>query len=144
MSTYTPEPGHEHFIADHVSAMNPEDLKSLVFSLSTYQIFDEEAPTAVMAYAADHLGLIMWNLQPGQENDYHVHPTTEHLHIIVEGEVEYTIGDAPPVMLKRGEAVMVPATVPHGIRNLSNEPASYFAIASMKSGPYEKVLVERP
>lgn len=144
MTTYTPEPGHERFIADLVPNMDPNDITSLVFSLSTYQIFDEEAPTAVMAYAASHLGLIMWNLQPGQENDYHVHPATEHLHIVVEGEVEYTLGDRPPVMLKAGDAAMVPAGVPHGIRNLSDKPASYFAIASMKSGPYEKVLVERP
>lgn len=144
MTEYTPEPGHERFIPDLVSAMDPSDNKSLVISMSTYQIFDEEAPTAVMAYAADHLGLIMWNLGPGQENDYHVHPATEHLHVLVEGEVEYTLGDGPAVTLKVGDAVMVPAKVPHGIRNVSDKPASYFAIASMKSGPYEKVLVERP
>jgi hypothetical protein len=32
--------------------------------------------------------------------------------------------------------------MPHGIRNLSDEPATYVAVTS--PGPYEKVLVERP
>lgn len=144
MTDYTPEPGHERFVAELASAMDPANLPSLVFSMSTYQIFDSEAPTAVLASAASDLGLIMWNLQPGQENDYHVHPTTEHLHIVVQGEVEYTLGDGPPRTLKVGEAVLVPAGIPHGIRNLSDAPASYLAVAGMTSGPYEKVLVERP
>ena len=61
---------------------------------------------------------MFWNLEPGQENDYHMHPTTEHLHVVVAGEVEYTLGDLAPVMVKAGQAVMVPEQVPHGIRNV--------------------------
>jgi quercetin dioxygenase-like cupin family protein len=146
MTTYTPEPGHERFIPDLASAMNPNYTKSLAFSMATYQVFDEDAPTAVLAYMAEtsDLGLLMWNLLPGQENDYHMHPASEHLQIVVQGEVEYTLGAEAPLMLKVGDAVMVPAGIPHGIRNLSDEPASYFAVTSTKSGSYEKVLVERP
>jgi len=143
MTTYTPEPGHERFVTDLASAMNPKDLKSLAFSMSKYQVFDEESATAVQARSGGELGLVMWNLAPGQENDYHWHPTTEHLHVIVEGEVEYTLGDETPFMLKVGDAVMVPAGIAHGIRNLSDKPASYLAIVSSQSGPYEKILVER-
>ena len=141
MTTYTPEPGHERFIADRAAAMNPEETSSLVFSMSTYQEFDEEAPTAVLAYAASDLGLVMWNLLPGQQNDYHVHPTSEHVQIVVQGQVEYTLGENAPVVLGVGDAVMVPAGIPHGIRNISDEPASYLAAAT---GSYEKILVERP
>lgn len=144
MTDYVPEPGHERFIADLAPAMNPADPLSLVFSMSTYQTHDDEAPTAVLASATTDLGLIMWNLAPGQENDYHVHPNTEHLHIIVEGEVEYTLGDHPPTMMTVGQAVLVPAGIPHGIRNISNAPASYLAVAGMTSGAYEKILLERP
>jgi len=144
MTDYVPEPGHERFIADRASAMNPADPPSLVFSMSTYQEFDEQSPTAILASATTDLGLIMWNLAPGQENDYHVHPATEHLHIIVQGEVEYTLGEYPPRTMKVGEAVLVPAGIPHGIRNVSDAPASYLAVAGMTSGAYEKILVERP
>lgn len=144
MTDYVPEPGHERFVADLASAMNAADPPSLVFAMSTYQIFDDQSPTAVLASATTDLGLIMWNLQPGQENDYHVHPRTEHLHIIVAGEVEYTLGDFPQRTMRVGEAVLVPAGMPHGIRNASDAPASYLAVADITSGAYEKVQLERP
>ena len=144
MTDYVPAPDHERFIGDLAAAMNPAEPLSMIFSMSTYQIFDDEAPTAVFASAAGELGLIMWNLQPGQENDYHVHPKTEHLHVIVQGEVEYTLGEFPPRTVKVGEAVLVPAGVPHGIRNVSDAPASYLAVAGMMSGAYEKIHLERP
>ena len=76
-----------------------------------------------------------------KQNDYHMHPTTEHLHIIIEGECEYTLGDRPPVITRTGDAVMVPAGIAHGIRNVGDKRASYVAVTS--PGPYEKVRVER-
>lgn len=144
MTDYTP-PSQEKLIADHFGAMDPSDPQSMFFSMSTYQIFDEEVPTAVLAYAHDdsELGLVIWNLNPGQENDYHMHPKSEHLHVILQGEVEYTLDGQAPRTLKVGDAVMVTAEVPHGIRNVSDAPASYIAIASTGRG-YEKALVERP
>lgn len=146
MSTYSP-PGGEKFIPDLAAAMNADDVKTLVFSMSTYQIFDETAPTAVFAYGGNPsgLGLLVWNLLPGQENDYHLHPASEHVQIVIQGEVEYTLADEEPVILKAGDAVMVPPGVPHGIRNVSDAPASYFAATTSSTGAgYEKVVVDRP
>ena len=122
--------------------MQREKLVTLVFDLSTYQQFSEDAATVVFAYISGQLGVVLWNLEPGQENDYHLHPTTEHLHVVVAGECEYTLGDQPPVIVRPGQAVMVPENIAHGIRNVGTERASYMAITS--PGPYEKVLVERP
>ena len=143
MMDYKPEPGHERFINELAPAMDAADPPSLYFDMSTYQIFDKQAPTAVLTSATTELGLIMWNLAPGQENDYHVHPSTEHLHIIIQGEVEYTLGDGPSRTLTVGQAVLVPAGIPHGIRNVSDEPASYFAVGPL-SAPYVKTILERP
>jgi quercetin dioxygenase-like cupin family protein len=95
----------------------------------------------VLTYVAGQIGVVVWNLEPGQENDYHLHPTSEHLHIVIAGECEYTLGDRQPVIVRRGEAVMVPAGVAHGIRNTTSERASYVAIVS--PGPYKKVRVDR-
>lgn len=142
MTDHTPAAPAEKFVGDFMSAMDPGNPASMVFSMSTYQVFDEEAPTVVMAYAAGNLGIVMWNLLPGQENDYHLHPEMEHLQIVTKGEVEYTIGDEPPVTLAVGQAVLVPAGVAHGIRNTSNAPASYLAVTDATGG-YEKVVVER-
>jgi|GEM_PF-1429539 len=143
MADYVPEHGHERFVTELASAINADDLPSLVFEMSTYQIFDEELPTAVAAAQTPDLGLVMWNLRPGQENDYHMHPKNEHVHIIIQGEVEYTLADCPPKPMKVGDAVLVPPGVPHGIRNTSDAPASYLAVVGMAS-PYEKVRLERP
>lgn len=134
-------PDDEKVVLDFFGSIDPANLPSLVFPLSKLQQFDETMPTVVLGYNAQ-LGVVVWNLEPGQENDYHMHPTTEHLHIVIEGECEYQLGDQPPVITRVGDAVMVPAGVPHGIRNVSDKRASYIAITS--PGPYEKQRLERP
>jgi quercetin dioxygenase-like cupin family protein len=144
--TTTPEvpklPDDEKLVTDLVGTIDPNNLSSLVFPLSRFQQFDEELPTVVLGYVAGQIGICVWNLESGQQNDYHMHPTTEHLHIFIEGECEYTLGDQPPVITRVGDAVMVPAGIAHGIRNISDKRASYVAVAS--PGPYEKHRVERP
>jgi quercetin dioxygenase-like cupin family protein len=135
-------PHDEKLVADLLGTIDPNDLASLKFSFSRYQQFDDAFPTAVLAYVAGQLGVVVWNLSPGQENDYHVHPSTEHLHIFLEGECEYQLGDQPPFRVGVGDAVMVPAEVPHGVRNVGAGRASYAAVTS--PGPYEKVRRERP
>jgi quercetin dioxygenase-like cupin family protein len=137
-----PEASHEKIVAEMAKDIDREDLSSLVFDLSKYQVYSDESATVAFAYISGQLGVVFWNLEPGQENDYHMHPTTEHLHVVVAGEVEYTLGDLAPFTVRTGQAVMVPENVPHGIRNLGTERASYFAVTS--PGDYEKVLVDRP
>ena len=134
-------PDDEKLVADLAGAIDPNNLESLVFPLSNYQQFDEGMPTVVLGYVTGQIGMCVWNLEPGQQNDFHVHPTTEHMHIVIEGECEYTVGDAPPVVIGVGDAVMVPAGVAHGIRNISDKRMSYVAVTS--PGPYEKIRVER-
>lgn len=137
-----PESSHERIYAELAHDINRNDLSTLVFDLDKYQVYSEDAATVAFAYIAGQLGVVFWNLEPGQENDYHMHPTTEHLHVVVAGEVEYTLGDLDPMMVRAGQAVMVPENVPHGIRNVGSERASYFAVTS--PGDYQKVLVDRP
>jgi quercetin dioxygenase-like cupin family protein len=136
------EESHEKIVAEMAQDIDRDNLSSLVFDLSKYQVYSPETATVVFAYISGQLGMVFWNLEPGQENDYHMHPTTEHLHVVVAGEVEYTLGDADPVRVTTGQAVMVPENVAHGIRNVGTTPASYFAVTS--PGDYQKVLVERP
>jgi quercetin dioxygenase-like cupin family protein len=135
------EASHEKIVAEMASDIDRENPASLVFDLSKYQVYSPESATVVFAYISGQLGMVFWNLEPGQENDYHMHPTTEHLHVVVAGEVEYTLGDLDPIRVTAGQAVMVPEQVPHGIRNVGTTRASYFAVTS--PGDYQKVLVER-
>ena len=135
------EESHEKIVAEMAKDIDRENPASLVFDLSKYQVYSPESATVVFAYISGQLGMVFWNLEPGQENDYHMHPTTEHLHVVVAGEVEYTLGDLDPIRVRAGQAVMVPEQVPHGIRNVGTTRASYFAVTS--PGDYQKVLVER-
>jgi quercetin dioxygenase-like cupin family protein len=135
------EASHEKIVAEMAKDIDRENPASLVFDLSKYQVYSPESATVVFAYISGQLGMVFWNLEPGQENDYHMHPTTEHLHVVVAGEVEYTLGDLDPIRVTAGQAVMVPEQVPHGIRNVGTTRASYFAVTS--PGDYQKVLVER-
>jgi quercetin dioxygenase-like cupin family protein len=135
-------PDDEKVVFDFIGAIKPDDLSSLIFPLSKLQQFDKEKPTVVLGYTTGQIGVVVWNLEPGQENDYHMHPTTEHLHIVIEGECEYQLGDQAPVIARVGDAIMVPAGIPHGIRNIGDARASYVAITS--PGPYEKQRLERP
>ena len=135
-------PDDEKVVSELATAIDPDNLPSLIFPLSNYQKFDDKMPTVVLGYLTGQIGMCVWNLEPGQQNDYHVHPTTEHMHIVIEGQCEYTLGDAEPVIIGVGDAVMVPAGVAHGIRNIGDKRTSYVAVTS--PGPYEKIRVERP
>jgi quercetin dioxygenase-like cupin family protein len=134
----------ERFIPDLAGRIDPGIPDSLVVDLSTYEVFDVDSAVVTLMYtniASNGLGIVVWNLEPGQENDFHRHPDTEHLHVILAGEAEYTLADRPPITVRVGQAVMVPADVPHGVRNTGNQRCSYLAINS--PGNYQKVLADR-
>lgn len=132
----------EQINAELMDRIDPADPSTFVFDPVDYQTFSADNAVVSFAWIKGQLGIVMWNLEPGQWNDYHMHPTTEHLHVVLRGEVDYHLADLPPIRVTAGKAVIVPATVPHGIHNVGTESASYMAITS--PGPYEKVLVERP
>ena len=134
----------ERFVPDLVGRIDVENPGSLIVDLSTYQVFDADSAVVTLMYtniASNGLGIVVWNLEPGQENDFHRHPVTEHIHVMLAGEAEYTLADRPPVTVRVGQAVMVPANIPHGIRNTGTQRCSYLAITS--PGDYQKVLAER-
>jgi len=130
-------------IGDYRKTVDATNIDDLFLTLSDYQIFTPDMATSVGAPRGTLAGgIVLWNLEPGQENDYHMHPSSEHIQFVIEGEVEYSLGDAPPRTLTVGQLVIIPAGLPHGIKNVSDRRASYVAITN--PGPYEKVLVERP
>jgi len=92
----------ERFVPDLVGRIDAEDPDSLIVDLSTYQVFDADSAVVTLMYtniASNGLGIVVWNLEPGQENDFHRHPDTEHIHVMLAGEAEYTLADRPPVIV---------------------------------------------
>jgi quercetin dioxygenase-like cupin family protein len=129
-------------VMEHRRELDGSDPSSLVLDLHDYALFNEDAATVVLAPKGPVNSMVVWNLEPGQENDYHQHPETEHLQFVIQGELEWTLGDAEPVTVRPGQVVVVPPGVPHGIQNKSSQRASYVSVNS--PGSYEKILVDRP
>ena len=132
----------ERMVNEFRKNVDGSDISELFLDIADYQIFDDELATVVGAPRGSLGGIVVWNLNPGQENDYHIHPNNEHLQYVVEGELEYTLADAAPVLVRPGQIVIIPAGMAHGIRNVSDRRATYVAVTT--PGPYEKVIAERP
>jgi uncharacterized cupin superfamily protein len=59
----------------------------------------------------------------------HVHARTEEACWVLEGEIEYRIGETV-VRATAGTCVFLPAGVPHAFRNAGQSPARHLAIAT--------------
>ena len=136
------EESSERIDASLVDRIDPTDPATFVFDPADYMSYDDDSAVVSFAWIKGELGIVLWNLEPGQWNDYHLHPETEHLHVVLTGEVDYHLAGLPPVRVRAGQAVIVPAQVAHGIENTGAERATYMAVTS--PGDYQKVLVDRP
>jgi quercetin dioxygenase-like cupin family protein len=56
----------------------------------------------------------------------HTHPGEEVAYVL-EGTVEYQFEGKPPVTLKAGEALFIPAGTPHAARNIGSDKAAELA-----------------
>jgi quercetin dioxygenase-like cupin family protein len=66
------------------------------------------------------------DLAPGVAFGKHTHPGEEIIYVI-EGQLEYQVGDKPPVTLKAGDVLFVPANTPHSARNPGSVTGSELA-----------------
>ena len=83
---------------------------------------------------AESLSVLDLSLAQGSEVPNHIHPTEEAM-VILEGELEFTMGDQVAVATA-GQTVLAPAGVKHGCVNRSGSPARLIAI-------FPTVAVER-
>jgi quercetin dioxygenase-like cupin family protein len=75
------------------------------------------------------LGLLESELPPGAGFPGHVHEEYEEIFYVLEGEIEYLIGDQWATAHK-GYTVFVPAGTAHGFRNPGQDTCRHLAIAS--------------
>jgi quercetin dioxygenase-like cupin family protein len=74
------------------------------------------------------LAIAWMELVPGGMLSEHT-DSAEELLFVVEGEVEASVGSEQGT-LRAGEAAVVPALVPHGLRNVSGETARVLGVFS--------------
>jgi quercetin dioxygenase-like cupin family protein len=71
----------------------------------------------------------------------HTHPG-EELVYVVEGSIEYVLEGRPPVTLKAGDVLFIPAGTPHAARNVSSSKAVELATYLIEKGKPPLVLSE--
>jgi quercetin dioxygenase-like cupin family protein len=69
--------------------MNSDTLGTGVHKPTAFRSFSAERATVVRMYADQDLSLVVWNLEPGQENDFHRHAENAHSLIVLEGQGHY-------------------------------------------------------
>ncbi|GAU86385.1 hypothetical protein BIWAKO_06333 [Bosea sp. BIWAKO-01] len=70
---------------------------------------------------------------PGASFGMHTHPGVEVAYVL-EGSLEYQFEGKPPVTLKAGESLFIPAGTPHAARNAGNANAAELATYLVEKG----------
>ncbi|SFH91483.1 cupin domain-containing protein [Bradyrhizobium sp. cf659] len=66
------------------------------------------------------------DLAPGVAFGRHTHPGEEIIYVLA-GAIEYAVDGKPPVTLKAGDVLFIPAGTVHAAKNVGNETASELA-----------------
>ncbi|MEO8210675.1 MAG: cupin domain-containing protein [bacterium] len=78
------------------------------------------------------------DIAPGYASSKHTHPGEEIVYVI-EGTLEYEVEDKPPVTLKAGDVLFIPAGAIHLARNVGKDNGAELATYIVEKG---KPLVE--
>jgi quercetin dioxygenase-like cupin family protein len=73
------------------------------------------------------------DLAPGVAFGNHTHPGEEIIYVL-EGELEYQIEGKPPVTLRAGDVLFIPAGAVHSARNVGNVTGSELATYIVEKG----------
>jgi mannose-6-phosphate isomerase-like protein (cupin superfamily) len=70
-----------------------------------------------------------WVAAPGFDTGLHVHERLEETWYMVDGELEFQVGD-DTFLASRGASVFVPPRVPHAFANRQQTPAKFLLMMS--------------
>jgi quercetin dioxygenase-like cupin family protein len=84
---------------------------------------------------------VLVEIAPGVVAPKHSHPG-EEIAYVVEGSLEYALEGRPPVTLKAGDALFIPAGLPHVVTNVGSGDASELATYIVEKGKPLLTLVK--
>ncbi len=73
------------------------------------------------------------DFDPGYASPRHTHPGEEIVYVL-EGTLEYVIGDQPPVRVKPGDVLFVPAGTVHAAKNVGSGVGAELATYIVEKG----------
>ncbi len=82
------------------------------------------------------------DFDPGAVAGKHIHPGEEIIYVL-EGLLEYDVAGKPPVTLKKGEVLFVPAGMIHSARNVGTGSAAELATYTVEKGKPLVTFVNR-
>ncbi len=81
------------------------------------------------------------DIAPGVAFPKHTHPGEEIIYVL-EGSLEYQVEGQPPVTLKRGDVLFIPAGTIHAAKNVGNGNAAELATYVVEKGKPLVTLVK--
>jgi mannose-6-phosphate isomerase-like protein (cupin superfamily) len=82
--------------------------------------FAPEKMQKVGLFSSERFFCDLYCLEPGQAQKTHAHTGSDKVYLVVEGSGSFVVGDER-LALSGGEAVLAPASSPHGVENDSGE-----------------------
>lgn len=114
-----------------------DDVDSLAFDWGTVKILSEPEVTSAERFS---FGMVV--LEPGKGHERHNHPGSEEIIFVMSGVGEQMVDDQPPVTVRAGASIYIPADVYHSTVNTGWEPMRLLVVYS-PAGP-ERLLRDIP
>lgn len=102
-----------------------DDVESLVFDWGTLKFLSEPEVTGAERFS---FGMVV--LAPGKGHDSHDHPGVEEIIFVMSGEGEQMVDSQPPVQVRAGASIYIPADVVHSTVNTGWEPMRLLVVYS--------------
>lgn len=114
-----------------------EDVDSLVFDWGTVKILSEPQVTEAERFS---FGMVV--LEPGKGHERHNHPGSEEIIFVMTGEGQQMVDDQPPVKVRPGASIYIPADIYHSTLNTGWKPMRLLVVYA-PAGP-ERILRDIP
>jgi len=116
-------------IAERYTNRPKTDPAQRVFRIADHIVVGAEKARAGRMYVGDNYRAVVITLAPGQAQDVHMHPATDHAWFIVSGKAEVTMEDGKRDIAEPGIFLVHPRNTVHGLRNLGDENFVYIAVS---------------
>jgi len=100
-----------------------------IFRIADHIIVGPEKQRAGRMYVGDQFRAVVITLSPGQAQEVHMHPATDHAWFIVSGTGEVTMEGGKREKVEPGLFLVHPRNTVHGIRNIGEDNFVYVALS---------------
>jgi mannose-6-phosphate isomerase-like protein (cupin superfamily) len=116
-------------VASRYSDRTKTDPAKRIFRIADHIVVGAEKLRASRMYVGDDYRAVVITLAPGQAQEVHMHPATDHAWFIVSGTGEVTMEHGKREKVEPGLFLVHPRNTVHGIRNIGEDNFVYIAVS---------------